>query len=108
MDMMNMNSAAQMAQPDTSFEEEYEEEEYEEEPPRPSPEQIAMLINSIGDFKHDGKGTQDTCVICLERLKKGEMVKVLPGCTHRFHSKCINKWLKECQKCPLCKDDLFQ
>mmetsp|Transcript_43106 Transcript_43106/g.41446 ORF Transcript_43106/g.41446 Transcript_43106/m.41446 type:complete len:144 (+) Transcript_43106:858-1289(+) len=79
------------------------EELFQEEEELPSPEQIKEIINSYNAFKYDAKsGEEHSCAICLENLKVGCMVKALQ-CTHQFHSKCINNWLKLKLKCPLCK-----
>jgi hypothetical protein len=77
----------------------YAEEEEEE---KLSPEEIRDIINSIGAFKFEDKGTDANCAICMDKLKGGQMVKGLQ-CMHKFHSKCINDWLKIKLKCPLCK-----
>ena len=52
----------------------------------------------------------DICVICLEKYKEGERLRVLP-CDHSFHVGCIDRWLSgshshhECftSGCPTCK-----
>ncbi|KAG6647164.1 hypothetical protein CIPAW_07G060000 [Carya illinoinensis] len=50
--------------------------------------------------------TNETCAICLEDYKDGEILKVLP-CRHEFHSSCVNSWLtKSGTFCPVCKHDL--
>lgn len=50
--------------------------------------------------------TQETCAICLEDYKDGEILKVLP-CRHEFHSSCVVSWLtKSGTFCPVCKHDL--
>lgn len=42
------------------------------------------------------------CVICQEEtLILLDVVRSL-GCKHKFHAKCIDKWLVENNKCPLC------
>jgi hypothetical protein len=33
------------------------------------------------------------------------MVKAL-ACSHKFHEKCINNWLKQKLLCPLCKEKI--
>jgi len=86
--------------------------------PLRSPEEIKNIINAIPSFKFEekkqtvepGKETEaqkqnnkDSCAICLDDLQTGQMVKAL-GCSHKFHSKCINFWLKQKLKCPLCKE----
>ena len=105
----------------------YWDEYAEEEPeldedgqPLQSPEEIKNIINSIPSFKFEENKEEDTvdksstaksqikggekvsCAICLDNLQAGQMVKALP-CSHKFHSKCINFWLKQKLKCPLCK-----
>ena len=68
-----------------------------------SPDEIREIINSYASFKFEAaKGEEANCAICIDVLKGGQMVKAL-NCTHKFHSKCINDWLKVKLKCPLCK-----
>ncbi len=44
-----------------------------------------------------------TCNICLDNLKKNNNIIELK-CEHKFHKKCIMKWLKNYNyKCPICK-----
>lgn len=56
-------------------------------------------------------GVNDTvCVICLEKFKDGDRLRVLP-CNHSFHVGCIDRWLSGSQShdecftsgCPTCK-----
>lgn len=96
---------------------EYGDEYGEEEPqvdedgqPLQSPEEIKNIINSIPSFKYEEKKQskedatgKDSCAICMEDLQTGQMVKALT-CSHKFHSTCINIWLKQKLKCPLCKE----
>jgi hypothetical protein len=42
------------------------------------------------------------CSICLEIMTEN---RILP-CCHKFHSNCINIWLKENNNCPLCRQDV--
>lgn len=49
------------------------------------------------------------CSLCLEDAAAGDRVRTL-GCSHRFHTKCIDHWLCEEQcfkerRCPLCNAD---
>lgn len=72
-----------------------------------SPEQIRDIINSYPAFKfEETKGDEHNCAVCLDKLKNGCMVKAL-GCSHKYHSKCINDWLKVKLKCPLCKQSVI-
>ena len=47
----------------------------------------------------------DTCVICYS----GQItIFERPlECGHRFHTECINEWLKYQKKCPYCKCDVL-
>ncbi|KAI3779199.1 hypothetical protein L2E82_08791 [Cichorium intybus] len=42
------------------------------------------------------------CVICLEEYGVGDVAKEMP-CKHRFHSGCVEKWLKIHGSCPVCR-----
>ena len=62
------------------------------------------LINCFSKCKITDKNKveQDKCVICLEQFKVGDEVLRIP-CIHLFHSKCICKWFKNHNNCPICK-----
>ncbi|XP_012071078.1 E3 ubiquitin-protein ligase At4g11680 isoform X2 [Jatropha curcas] len=45
------------------------------------------------------------CCICLAKYKDKEEVRQLP-CSHMFHLKCVDHWLKIISCCPLCKQEL--
>ncbi|KAB2057713.1 hypothetical protein ES319_A11G185600v1 [Gossypium barbadense] len=49
----------------------------------------------------------ETCAICLEDYKDGEILKILP-CQHDFHSSCVESWLTKWGTfCPVCKHDMI-
>ncbi|CAJ1966402.1 unnamed protein product [Cylindrotheca closterium] len=52
---------------------------------------------------------QDECCICLECYAAGETIcaPITTGCDHVFHEGCINEWLKNNAKCPLCRVELL-
>jgi hypothetical protein len=58
----------------------------------------SSCISTDGDNSH-------SCGICLEEFQKGECLKTMP-CLHRYHRECIDKWLKQCAKCPVCKHEI--
>ena len=90
----------------------YQEEDEEDQP---SEQEIIDIINGYAAFKYEEpagdssvKGEKEihNCAICIDVLKSGQMVKALQ-CTHKFHSSCINQWLKQKLKCPLCKQSVI-
>ncbi|KAF7831255.1 E3 ubiquitin-protein ligase [Senna tora] len=54
------------------------------------------LINEVEDPE---------CCICLAKYKDREEVRQLP-CSHMFHLKCVDQWLRIISCCPLCKQGL--
>lgn len=44
------------------------------------------------------------CSICLIKYRL-PLVR-LSSCTHRFHTRCINKWLAKKRNCPMCRRDV--
>ena len=51
------------------------------------------------------KGEQKNCSICLEDFVVGDKIIYLP-CFHYYHSKCIDTWVKNSDKCPLCNNEI--
>lgn len=39
------------------------------------------------------EGDQTSCVICMCDFEMRQVLRVLP-CSHEFHAKCVDKWLK--------------
>ncbi|CAN6201433.1 unnamed protein product [Urochloa humidicola] len=53
-----------------------------------------------------GKGRRAAaaeCVVCLQELEDGDVVRVLPPCRHFFHGGCIDAWLRAHSSCPVCR-----
>ncbi|CAJ1956861.1 unnamed protein product [Cylindrotheca closterium] len=53
--------------------------------------------------------SKDECCICLECYVVGETIcaSKTNECNHVFHEACINQWLKNNDKCPLCRVELL-
>ncbi|CAL4939284.1 unnamed protein product [Urochloa decumbens] len=43
------------------------------------------------------------CAVCLAEMKDGERGRLLPGCGHRFHVECIDRWFRANSTCPICR-----
>jgi hypothetical protein len=50
---------------------------------------------------------QDTCIICLSNFKEDDEVSEL-NCDERhiFHTECLQRWLEQQLRCPLCKKEV--
>ena len=46
---------------------------------------------------------EDNCIICFETLNKNYLSL---SCAHKYHPKCIKKWIKEKVNCPICRKNL--
>ena len=44
-----------------------------------------------------------SCAICIAKFEEGEEIKTLV-CFHKFHSHCIDDWLKRNGICPICRE----
>ena len=72
----------------------------------------ALRCNFMGKYIHtDDKRycgrhlPRPDCVICLEKCDLNTYTKL--GCTHSFHTLCIQKWVKSGHfTCPLCRQEL--
>jgi hypothetical protein len=49
----------------------------------------------------------DNCTICLEDIKKKEVIRRLI-CNHIFHRVCIDEWIKKKATCPNCNHNIFE
>lgn len=52
-------------------------------------------------------GEEDKCPICMVELETDERIRKLP-CSHFFHPNCIDTWLVQNSRCPICKNDLSE
>ncbi|ONK61916.1 uncharacterized protein A4U43_C08F34890 [Asparagus officinalis] len=63
------------------------------------------VINSLqaNQYKKDADSGSSDCAICLAEFGEGELLRVLPSCSHSFHVSCIDTWLSSHSDCPLCR-----
>ena len=70
-------------------------------------------LNKVNEWSTSIDDIQEevVCGICLDNMMvkcmqiKDDAVKI-PGCGHRFHKGCIQKWLEQKPSCPYCNRDL--
>lgn len=46
------------------------------------------------------------CTICLEDSNNVQMCRCIKKCNHVFCGTCIETWLKQNKKCPICKQEV--
>lgn len=51
------------------------------------------------------KSLGQVCAVCTDDFELGEQVRELP-CRHYFHLPCIDLWLVQKKRCPLCSNEL--
>lgn len=70
------------------------------------PRGLAKLeIEQLVSYKFNAEthqGDQTSCVVCMCDFEARQMLRVLP-CSHEFHAKCIDKWLRSNRTCPICR-----
>uniref|UniRef100_A0A1B6EPE7 RING-type domain-containing protein n=1 Tax=Cuerna arida TaxID=1464854 RepID=A0A1B6EPE7_9HEMI len=64
-------------------------------------------IDQLPSFKFNAEthqGDQTSCVVCMCDFEPRQVLRGLP-CSHEFHAKCVDKWLKSNRTCPICRGD---
>ena len=60
-------------------------------------------IIKIKEYKlNEDLEESDNCSICLENYNKDNIINVLK-CGHKYHKDCIDDWINDNNKCPLCR-----
>ena len=67
-----------------------------------TPAEIMRIPQKVWRSKTDTAKSADQCTVCYDNFKYGEKVKELANCKHTYHSKCIDKWLQNEKRCPVC------
>ena len=92
---------------DDSNEENNEEDNNELQTFKLKKKKFILNLNEF-QYKHIkkySKNKEKKCSICLVKYQKPDILKEFP-CNHIYHKNCILKWIKNSNKCPLCKYDI--
>ncbi|XP_058764680.1 RING-H2 finger protein ATL5-like [Vicia villosa] len=64
------------------------------------------VLKSLPIFTYSSsavRGTFHECAICLSEYTDDDECRMLPNCSHVFHSQCIDGWFTSHSNCPLCR-----
>ncbi|KAJ7387472.1 E3 ubiquitin-protein ligase znrf3 [Desmophyllum pertusum] len=64
-------------------------------------EENGNISDTESTLSTQSDGINSKCVICLEKFKDGQDVRIVP-CRHEFHKDCVDPWLLSNYTCPLC------
>lgn len=57
--------------------------------------------------RHGSNGEDGRCAICMDAYKGGDALRYLP-CLHVYHQTCIDIWLSQSGRCPICKESVLR
>ncbi|KAL6526499.1 hypothetical protein OROGR_015589 [Orobanche gracilis] len=66
----------------------------------------AAVLNSLPVFRYSSKAATQRlleCAVCLSDFEENEVVRLLPKCSHAFHTECIDMWFYSHSTCPICR-----
>ena len=50
---------------------------------------------------------EQSCSICFDAFERRQKVKKLTRCGHEYHSGCLDKWLQNEKRCPICNEEVI-
>ena len=69
---------------------------------------VATRARMVVTLLHQDRDEKKTkCAICLNEYVAGALVRTLP-CVHLFHEACIDEWLNQSDRCPLCRHSVLK
>lgn len=68
---------------------------------------IKLEISKLPSQKYNPDLKFHECTICLDKFLNNQDVRVL-NCNHCFHKSCIDSWLLNILKCPLCRSSVTE
>jgi hypothetical protein len=52
------------------------------------------------------EGSSAACAICISEFSPDDEVRLLP-CSHYFHNRCVDEWLRINASCPTCRASIL-
>ncbi|KAG2605480.1 hypothetical protein PVAP13_4NG131000 [Panicum virgatum] len=65
-----------------------------------------MRYAEAKELRVGGKDAALECAVCLSEFEGDEELRLLPLCSHAFHTDCIGEWLAGHVTCPVCRCNL--
>ena len=56
-------------------------------------------------YNKEKPALEEKCTICLSEYNANDEVRRLP-CMHLFHIDCVDRWLQQNKRCPMCRMDV--
>lgn len=83
----------------------HDDETGERDPERTASTGDLQAVQKEEQISEIAGDTLHKCTICLEDFEEGMKIRILP-CLHRFMSECIDPWLVQQARCPVCKNNI--
>jgi len=61
-----------------------------------------------GSDEKTSNATRETCYFCFCEYDDGDKLRKFHNCSHYFHQKCIDRWMRTHNKCPYCTQRVDQ
>ena len=61
----------------------------------------------LGPMRRMNSSESYTCLICHEDIRSNQFYRTLPTCEHKYHKKCIDRWIFKNPTCPTCRRNIF-
>ncbi|RAL47609.1 hypothetical protein DM860_011347 [Cuscuta australis] len=67
-----------------------------------------LPVFRYGDVMNGGSAAEPPfdCSVCLSEFSARDSLRLLPLCSHAFHTHCIDTWLLSNSTCPLCRSHI--
>ncbi|RZS01172.1 hypothetical protein BHM03_00030986 [Ensete ventricosum] len=75
--------------------------------PKDGLDEASISKIAVHKYRRGDDTVQGTdCSVCLTEFREDDSLRLLPKCSHAFHLRCIDTWLRSHSNCPLCRADI--